>query len=345
MASRASLSQDEFRPLTWTRPPFSRMTIQPESLRQHCPLDNGRLQQRAISPSNIGNLEVLPLEIIHAILQTLDLQSLTNLRAVSWRVRALVDSFPPYVVVVKHTSDTLRALLSTCMSVHFTAQDIFKALCAQSCCCGRCGPFLDLFTPRRRCLTCVINAQELLSIRASSAKRLFGLSAKEMRNLPTLLSLPGEYGESKKTYCQRRSLVRVTSASLVQTKRHDRLNGSFPPSKTGLQATATLRELLRRDGRGKNPHRFMPMIRFPSLDRKTDKLEWGVSCQGCHLRPGDMRLGDCSWKTAYSINEHRDHFKGVRCLNMGREWCHYTLFRLGRISAIPMRNPWGFSAP
>lgn len=141
MASPTSLTTDEFRLLTWSRPELSRMimTTQLQSLQRHCPLDNGRIQQRTVTeakctatPSNIGDLEALPIEIIHSIFNILDLQSLTNFRAISWRARALVDSFPPYNAIVQHSPDALRALLSTHMAIHFTAQDIFDALCTGS---------------------------------------------------------------------------------------------------------------------------------------------------------------------------------------------------------------------
>lgn len=64
------------------------MTIQPEPLQRNCPLDNGRLQPStarvSASPSTVGSLECIPLEIMHMILNLLDLQSLTDIRAVSW---------------------------------------------------------------------------------------------------------------------------------------------------------------------------------------------------------------------------------------------------------------------
>lgn len=106
------------------------MTIQPQSLQRHCPLDNGLLQQSTVleakcaAPSDIGDLEFLPIELIHSVFNILDLQNPTNFKAIIWRARALVDSFPPYYAIVKHSPNALRALLSTNMTIHFTAQDI-----------------------------------------------------------------------------------------------------------------------------------------------------------------------------------------------------------------------------
>ncbi|KAL2072746.1 hypothetical protein VTL71DRAFT_12089 [Oculimacula yallundae] len=223
MASPPCLTTDEFRLLTWSRPELTRMTIQPQSLQRHCPLNNSRLQESTLSeakctafPSNIGDLKALPIEIIHLV-------------ALSWRARALIDSFPPYNAIVKHSPDVLRAVLSTHMATHFTAQDIFDALCTQACLsCQQFGPFLDLFTGHRHCVTCVIYSDNLLSISASSAKKEFGLSSKSMRTLPTLLSIPGQYTESERAYQRRISLVRRLSAAAAGSMQQEDSNASLP---------------------------------------------------------------------------------------------------------------------
>ena len=105
------------------------------SLQKPCPLDNGQFQPRTdlstkfTAPlSNLGALEALPPEVIHLVFNTIDLQSLTAFRAISWGARALVDSFSPYNAIFQYFPDALRALLSTQMAVHFTAQDILEAL-------------------------------------------------------------------------------------------------------------------------------------------------------------------------------------------------------------------------
>ncbi|KAG9242167.1 hypothetical protein BJ878DRAFT_185391 [Calycina marina] len=95
----------------------------------------------------------------------LDLQCLTDFRAVSWCDHALVDSIPPYNAIVQHFSDELRALLSAHMAVHFTAQDIFETICTQACVgCGEFGPLLDMFTAHRYCNPCVAYSDNSLSM-------------------------------------------------------------------------------------------------------------------------------------------------------------------------------------
>lgn len=337
MAPPISLTQDEFLLLTWSRPELTRMTIQPQSLQKHCPLDNGRLRLRTVfdakctaSLSTIGYLEALPPEIIYSTLIILDLQSLTDFRAISWHARALVDSFAPYSAIVQHAPDALRALLSTHTAVHFTAQDIFKALCTQTCFgCGKFGPFLDMFTGYRYCITCVAYSDNLLSITASSAKRELGLDSKTMRKLPTLLSIPGQYTEGERTYRRRISLVRMPSAAAARSMqqeesdflyRRPRLLGrplaqppQLPPSLTSH------RSLKQFDKHKQNPYLFMAMIRFPFLDRRTGKVDWGVSCQACRLGPRDERRGYYNWNTVYSADGYMEHFQKCEVSQIGRK--------------------------
>jgi hypothetical protein len=332
MALRINLTKDEFRLLTWPRPELSRMTIQPQSLQRHCPLDNDRLRPHAAktpaSLVNIGVLKTLPLEIIHSILKILDLQCLTDFRAASWCARALVDSIPSYSAMVQHCPDALRALLSTHMAVHSTAQDIFEALCTQACVgCGQFGPLLDMFTAHRYCITCVAYSDNSLSMTRSSARREFGLDSKTVHKLPTLLSIPGQYSEGERMYQRRISLVRMLSASAARSQPHEsnafgRRSGI--PERPLLQPPQlppppiSRRLLPQSDGHKQNPYRFMAMLRFPSLDRRTGKLDWGVSCQACRLGPRDARRGYHDWNIVYSAAGYMEHFQKCETSQRGK---------------------------
>lgn len=315
MASPISLTNDEFRLLTTPRPQLSRMTIQLEALQKHCPLDNGRFQPGPTAAhSSIGDLEAFPLEIIHSVFDVLDLQSLTDFRTVSWSARALVDNFPPYDAIVRHCPDALRALLSTHMAAHFTCGNISQALTTQACLdCGQFGPFLDLLTGHRRCLTCAIYSEHPMSMTASSAKKKIGLKLKAMRTLPTLLSLPGEYSERERTYRRRTSLVStlsVIAAAAAQDKDSD-------ASRLGRRRiTLPLTRRLYRYGW--NPHRFMTLIRFPAVDLKTGNLDWGVCCQACCLGPRDENRGYYDWNTTYSAVGYLEHFQKCQVSQMAR---------------------------
>lgn len=322
MESSIKLTSEEFRFLTWARPQLTRMTMQPESLQKHCPLDNGRLEARSTAQSSdtsastgVGDLDGLPLEIIQLILAMLDLQVLTYFRGVSWQARRLVDSFLPYDAIIRYSPDALRALLSTHMATHFTAQDIFRALRTEACFgCKEFGPFLDLFTGYRYCLNCVMFSDALLCITASSAKRKFHLTSKTMRLLPTLLSIPGQYTESEREYRVRRPLVRLASATSAASIQRQHSNGSQNglPQEQLACPRISLRSFHRLDRKGQNPYRFMSLIRIPCLDQRTKSLEWGVSCQSCRLGPRHRDRGYHNWNTVYSTAGYLEHFQNCQ---------------------------------
>ncbi|RDL41336.1 uncharacterized protein BP5553_01315 [Venustampulla echinocandica] len=129
---------------------------------------------------------------------------------------------------------------------------------------------------------------------ATSAKGEFGLNAKTMRTLPTLLSPPGQYAESERTYRRRISLVRMLSASAAGSMPHD------DPNASSLQQF---------DSQGQNPYRFMAMVRFPALDRRTGNLDLGVSCQACRLGPRDEGRGYHNWNALYCAAGYLEHFQ------------------------------------
>lgn len=140
MAIPETLPKEDFHFLTWTRDNLSQMAIQPETLRLHCPLGNGRLQSQDEHPSlpcthlsRLGRLNMLPLEITHLALGFLDLHSLTCFKGVSPAARASIDNFTPYRSLIQHAPDAVRVLLSTHTVTVFIAQEIYGALCRQSC--------------------------------------------------------------------------------------------------------------------------------------------------------------------------------------------------------------------
>lgn len=307
MASHPSLTEDEFHFLTWTRPSLSRITIEPEELERHCPLDNARLERRGthqpnthVRLLNIWNMRALPLEITHLILSLLDLKSLTDFRAVSWDSRALVDGLPEYGTIIQHAPNALRALLSTNMALYFTTTNLFRALSKQDCfICGEFGPFLDLFTCQRCCLNCVINSKALLSIPIYVAKQVFGLNSEMLSTLPTFLSLPGQYTESKKTCPRRISLLRLES--IINAQQDNSMASPQAPTLQSVQVPW--------DSHVENSHRFMPMVRIPTLDQSTGKLDWGVSCQGCRFSRRDRTRGYYDFNTLYSAAGYLEHFQ------------------------------------
>jgi hypothetical protein len=300
-----ALTEREFRLLTWTRPGLSQQTISPHLLQKHCPLDNGRHDPHNNQPRSppLGVLwHGFPVEITHSILKLLDLQSLTDFRAVSWDARALVSTVSPYQAIVQHAPDALRALLSTETAVYFTAQDIYDALCERKCfLCERFGPFLDLFTGHRCCLICTEKSMQILS----TVKKDLRFSSCVTDTLRTLRSLPGKYSPYvMKEVKGRKILVRVDEAISAFRREFDLGPEKFPITDRNWQQ-------VERNG---PVCRYMSMIRIPVLDRQAGTLDWYVSCQACRLATRDgekygyspSTYGDY---TMYSASEYMKHFQ------------------------------------
>ncbi|WPH02136.1 Hypothetical protein R9X50_00499100 [Acrodontium crateriforme] len=112
-----------------------------------------------LSPSSsLGDLDALPLELLHVIFAMLDFKSL---------------------------SDISR----TCLRAN-----IHAALLSADCIsCGSYGAFLFLPTCERCCYHCLWRNQSLWVIPISTAKKCFGFSAAGAKTLSIMHSLPGKY--------------------------------------------------------------------------------------------------------------------------------------------------------
>ena len=132
--------------LTYERQDISHHYIDPKTLEQNCPL----AQPSSIAGSNaaslqaLGQLDLLPLEVIQSILQVLDLQTLTLMQSINHRSKLLVDSVPQHREIVTHAPNALRAILSTGLAPQFTINDLSTALRAQEC--FECGDFGATYT-------------------------------------------------------------------------------------------------------------------------------------------------------------------------------------------------------
>jgi hypothetical protein len=147
-----------------------------------------------------------------------------------------------------------------------------------------------------------------------------------MHKLPTLMSIPGQYSESGRTYRRRISLVRMLSVSAARPQ-HRESNGfgrrsGLPerlPQTPQLPPPPTSHRLLPQfDGKKQNSYRFMAMLRFPSLDRRTRILDWGVSCQACRLGPRDARRGYRDWNVVYCTPGYMEHFQECEVFQRGQ---------------------------
>ena len=163
--------------------------------------------------SSGGIFDVLPVELLHQVLSSLDFETLKNVRAVNYCFKALIEAFPPYKYLVKHALNALRALTDTRLIAQFDANQLYSTLRLDRCvCCNEFGPFLFLPTCERCCFNCLRDNSSLRLMTKSAAQECFGLSKRSLEDLPTMITIPGSYGIGGWKRASRRCLTAVRAA-------------------------------------------------------------------------------------------------------------------------------------
>lgn len=252
--------------------------------------------------SNIGNLDVFPMELLHNILNQLDFLSLFRLASVSHRGRNVVHSLAAFRDLTTYAYPVLVALGITELLYWHSCSTLHSALLSESCVsCGLYGPFLFLPTCERCCYWCLSENQSLWLIPVSKAKKIFGLSAKDLKGTPTLHTVPG-------VYFVRRLNKRLKRFRLVSVKIVKRIAISIHGTEAALEQVLSempcstndkvLGSWMRKacleplnENPSKQPSRAnkpddmfggMGSIRFPVL-RPGRMVEEGYWCGGCQL--------------------------------------------------------------
>ena len=155
--------------------------------------------------SSFGLLSVLPIEVLHMVLNLLDFQSLSRLTRTSHLAKATVESLPAYRDLIKHAPKALVALSKTQLIKNHSAISLHTALRSENClCCQSFAPWLYLPTCERCCYNCLWRDRSMRLITCRLARKCFGLTLKEINRLPTMLSIPGTYSVGYRTTRQKR---------------------------------------------------------------------------------------------------------------------------------------------
>lgn len=198
----------------------------------------------------------LPLELLHDIISRLDMHAVFKLRQTSLRAREVVQSLPQYQPVALHGLRVFCALLRTHLAMHISLDDFYDVLITKTCAlCGKFSGFVFLLTCTRFCFHCLLEARKTRAQSFASLQRGVRLNGTEKGHLRTLRTLPGTYSMEDTS---RRSRMRIASTPRQST--------------TGLT-------VLRRN----RIYRFMASCALPYYDRRTSKVERGMSCSGCQL--------------------------------------------------------------
>ncbi|KAI9795103.1 MAG: hypothetical protein M1816_000125 [Peltula sp. TS41687] len=307
-----------------------------------------RRRRRRLSPrlSFAGELERLPLELLHEIFSSLDFQSLSDLRATNFRLRELIDAFLPWRYVRQHALDTLRALTDTHQISQIDSGQLYAMLRSDRCVlCAKYGPYLFLPMCHRICFNCHYHDPQAQLITVSAAVLRFGLKKSQIGLLPKLLSLPTTlrrkrqwlvsvargrelgirlHGSQKamETYMQREYSKRQQKwikrrSEWSDGKRNGKQVGRNPRQPTPLE---------RLPPTSQDPYRFAASILFPSLPHGGSVVQQGLYCAGCEHQSFEedgssleawLELVDKK-RTSYSAEEFLSHVK--KCPGARRLW-------------------------
>lgn len=258
------------------------------------PLDN--ILPFKIPQQGLGSLDVLALELHHAILAQIDLQTLTDFRSVNRRALQVVDNTSQYKAITSHASNALRGAISIGTARWITCEALYNTLCTAECeTCGDFGGYIYLITCKRVCFLCLSGIEAYLPLLYGRAVCKFGITHQIINKLPHMRSIPGTYSPNEKKRVKRLRLVDFKSAYQAGVNLH----GSSDAMKRYVAdlAIQKLREFEKRssqtrvarrppveqpfDGKSENPLRFVAIVQTPVYDRKTQDVDIGAYCLGC----------------------------------------------------------------
>lgn len=251
--------------------------------------------------SPLGLLDALPTELQRLILNSADFQTLVRFARVCHQAKTMVDSLLSYQDMMKHAPTTLMALSQSKLITVHAAGTIHAALHSDKCVfCQKFGPFLFLPTCQRCCYECLRRERFLRVVPARMAGDCFGVSRKDLRQIPMMLGIPGQYAWCRtitsQTKCGYFSVKqaeelgisihgsREAMESFVSKSRkvrnHERLlvrwlSGTTPDSEPQLSSTFAMDFNAPRDN-----FSGTASVNFPSL-RPDGELEDGLWCYGC----------------------------------------------------------------
>lgn len=250
--------------------------------------------------SSVGELDILPTELLFFVLQALDLKSISRVSRVSRRGNVIVKSLAAYRNLLDKAPEALAALSQAkLLGVHSVTQ-LQDTLRSDRCAtCPEYGTYLFLPTCERCCWECLFFNPAWRVISPGQATRYFGLSKKHLRQLPVMHSIPGRYDISQENSRTSHKLVSARMARDLGVLKHgsaEEMAKTVTTYKTGI-ARATVRFLQRSttgaprqdplavlDQGNVPPDRFFGMatIHFPSVPTP-EIVENGLWCRGCEL--------------------------------------------------------------
>ncbi|KAH6624147.1 hypothetical protein B0J18DRAFT_427420 [Chaetomium sp. MPI-SDFR-AT-0129] len=224
--------------------------------------------------TGLGTLGLLPLELLHDVVLRLDIRSLFHFRQANLSSRQIVDSLHHYQMVVSHGLNLLCALLRKRLAIGISLVDFYHTLCTKACTlCGEFGGFVSLLTWTRCCFPCLRGASEIQVQTLAATRKQLHFSRAQVRQLKVFETLPGIYTMEESEYKSRIAVVSAHQAQLVSAQQPHAAAAAQPQAQA-QPASST--------GRNRK-FNFMGSCALPHYDKRTGRVENGMSCAGCQL--------------------------------------------------------------
>lgn len=254
-----------------------------------------RALPRTLASSSIGSLDTLPAELLHIILNSLDFQSLLRFARACHQAKTRVESLLSYQHMMKHAPTVLIALSQTKLITFHAAGTIHAAFLSDKCVsCQIYAAFLFLPTCKRCCYECLSSERSLRVITIRMAEVCFGVSRKDLAQIPTMFSIPGRYAVGHVVPHQKR-------VKLVSLKQAQKLGISVHGSQEAMESVGVSRDAPKIKNVRHRQRRLaqwiagsnsadrqndefcgVASISFPSL-RPKGEVENGLWCGGCRI--------------------------------------------------------------
>jgi hypothetical protein len=309
--STAGLNIAEFHELTF---PYTPSRIGPDfTLDENLAMPTLlKRQMNTVPKTNLGSLDMLPVELMQPILAQLDLRTLEDFRRVNQRALQLVSSVPQYKAIETYALDALRGILSTGIGRWTTCETLYKTLCTAKCeYCGEFAGYLYILRCTRACFECFNKREVYLPLQYDRAIKIFGLNDQILATLPQMISIPGTYTIKQERILGRHTLVDPVSAqracielhgSTAATRRH--APHTTPPAR--IQPPAPPDEITG------EAFRYMAIVHMPWLDPISKDVEPGRYCIGCTNYTHEFHKDDNCYRILFTADawfNDWDHMK------------------------------------
>ena len=148
--------------------------------------------------SSFGAFDRLPAELIRMILETTDLQSITNFRSVNALFRIEIDNLLLYKRIFTSAPDVIRALIGSGMARNTRLSQLHAVIQADQCAfCTNKGKWINLLLCERVCHDCTSHDVRLKPLTVAQAQEQYALNAAARDTMSRFYPVHGELIEKK----------------------------------------------------------------------------------------------------------------------------------------------------